>query len=238
MLPGFGLDADAMLATQARVIYLCRPNNPTGTVFERTAMERVMAEARGVVLIDEAYADFAADDLVQAALDSGRAVILRTMSKVYGLAGLRVGFAVGPAALIAEIEKSRGPYKVGGLAEAAAVAVLRHSADWVRDCIVAVRRNRARLEAELARRGFRFWPSSANFLLVQVPAELGDAASLTRALRRSQVQVRPFPALPQAGECIRVSVGPWPMMQGFLDALDAARHTPDAPQPPAEVGIS
>src|SRR5690606_37424553 len=114
-------------------------------------------------------ADFADDDVVRPALQSGRALVLRTLSKAYGLAGLRVGYALGDARLIAEVEKSRGPYKVNRIAGIAAVAVLRHDRDWVDANVAAVRRNRDRLAAELRRRGARVADSAANFLLLRIP---------------------------------------------------------------------
>ncbi|HSJ05601.1 MAG TPA: histidinol dehydrogenase [Longimicrobiales bacterium] len=214
------LDAGAILATHARVTYVCRPNNPTGTLFRRDDVESVCRGAAGLVLVDEAYADFAEDDMVGYATASDRTVVLRTLSKAYGLAGLRVGYAVGPAALIREIEKSRGPYKVGGLAEAAALAVLRHDAGWISDRIDDVRSNRERLRKELRRRDMPALSSDANFVLLPVP---GSAARWDRALRSRGVGTRPFAGLSRVGDCLRVSIGPWPLLQRFLDALDAVR---------------
>jgi histidinol dehydrogenase len=222
LLDGFVLDADALLATRARITYLCRPNNPTGTAFERALTERVCDAAEGVVLVDEAYADFADDDLAHFAAGSDRTVVLRTMSKAYGMAGLRIGFAVGPPALIAEIEKSRGPYKVGGVAEAAALAVLAGDRGWVEACIAEVRQNRARLGTALAERGVDTWSSAANFVLLRVP---GLAAEWNGQLRARGVAARPFPQLHGAGECLRVTVGPWPMMERFLMAFDDILNT-------------
>ena len=216
----FSLDVDALLAVNAAAIYLCSPNNPTGNAFARAALERVMQEARGVVLIDEAYADFADDNVLASAVASERAIVLRTLSKAYGLAGLRIGVAVGPARLIKEVEKSRGPYKVSALAEAAAVTVLRNDSAWVGRAIAEVRQNRDTLAEALHRRGFRVWPSAANFLLVEAPPELGGSAGVTDGLRRLGVQVRPFPGVPIAGDAIRVSIGPWSMLERFLEALD------------------
>lgn len=215
--PDFALDADALLGARARLTYICRPNNPTGSAFERAAVERVCAEAPGVVLIDEAYADFADDDLAGFAAGSARTLVLRTLSKAYGMAGLRVGFAVGSAPLIAEVEKSRGPYKVSAVAEAAALSVLSRDSGWVRDRVAEVRANRQRLRAELHGRGVPTFASAANFLLLQVP---GTAAGWNGRLRAQGVAVRPFAALPGAGECLRVSIGPWPLMQRFLAAFD------------------
>jgi histidinol dehydrogenase len=232
--PGFTLEATPLLDTRAKLIYVCRPNNPTGTLFDRGVLERVVDEATGIVLIDEAYADFAGEDLVDFAVASNRGVVMRTLSKAYGMAGLRIGFAIGPELLIAEIEKSRGPYKIGALAEAAALAALERDGDWVRAGITTVRENRARLAESLIAMGGATMPSSANFLLLMLPAELGSAQSCAAALHAAGVAVRAFPGLPQAGECIRVTVGPWPMMQAFLDRfaalLDQARAAPGDPR--------
>ena len=145
-------------------------------------------------------------------------VSLRTLSKVYGLAGLRVGFAIGPADLITEIEKSRGPYKVSALAEAAALAVLSKDRAWIGDVVDQVRTNRNELAAGLRELGFDVLPSGANFLLIKLPAGM-RAAETAVALRERGVAIRPFPALPRLGECIRVSIGPWSMMERFLGAI-------------------
>jgi histidinol dehydrogenase len=218
---GFALDAEALLAARSRLIYICRPNNPTGTQFDRAAAERVCREAAGLVLIDEAYADFAPDDMVQLAAGGDGAVVLRTLSKAYGLAGMRIGYAVGPAPLIAEIEKSRGPYKVSGPAEAVACAVLRGDGQWVRERAMEARASRDRLLVELRSRGVTAFDSAANFVLLQVD---GSAQDWNARLRARGVAVRPFSALPGAGECLRVSAGPWPMVQAFLDAFDEVRN--------------
>jgi len=239
---GFALDADALAAARGRVTYVCNPNNPTGTLFAPAEIERIAAGSAGVVLVDEAYADFAGADMASRAVDTGRIVVLRTLSKAWGLAGVRVGYAIGPARLIAEIEKSRGPYKVSGPAEAAALAVLRHDRDWVERTVAQVRRNRDRLAAALRDIGLHTWPSAANFLLVQVPegwrapppadprttvvqnaapyATITRAQAFAAALRERGVAVRPFPALPLAGDCVRVTVGPWPLLERFLGAVE------------------
>ncbi len=218
--PDYALDVESLLAQQACVTYLCRPNNPTGTPFDRSAVEQLVAHAAGIVLIDEAYADFADDDLLDLALASDRVVVLRTLSKAWGLAGARVGFAVGPARLIAEIEKSRGPYKIGAPAEAAALAALRQRA-WVAERIAEVRANRDRLRAALVASGHAVLDSTANFVLVPAPPRTGGAVGLAASLRTRGVAVRAFPALPVAGDCIRVSIGPWSMLEHFLEAFFA-----------------
>jgi len=204
------------------LVYICRPNNPTGELQPRAWVEAVIeeGEARGdrapVILLDEAYADYAPDDFLEVAVRSRRVLVVRTLSKLYGLAGLRVGFAVGAPEVIREVEKSRGPYKVNRVAEAAAVAALEDREGWIPGIRAATLESRARLAFELAARGYTPLPSSANFILVPVD----DAVFVTASLRQEGVAVRPFPGLPGLGDAIRVSVGPATELDRFLQALD------------------
>jgi histidinol-phosphate/aromatic aminotransferase/cobyric acid decarboxylase-like protein len=144
--------------------------------------------------------------------------VVRTLSKAFGLAGLRVGYAIGSPPLVTEVEKSRGPYKVNALAERAAVAALRQDRDWVQQGIDTVLENRSRFEKELRLLRLSPLPSSANFVLFPVP----DALALTKDLRALGVAVRPFTKLPQIGDALRISIGPWEMMEAALSALRKA----------------
>jgi histidinol-phosphate/aromatic aminotransferase/cobyric acid decarboxylase-like protein len=150
-------------------------------------------------------------------LRSTNSVIIRTLSKAWGLAGLRLGLAAGPPDLIAEIEKSRGPYKVSKAAEQAATAALQQGRDWVHHVVAQVRSNRSRFALRLEEIGQRVIPSDANFLLLPLP-EGASAVQIARQLRALGIGVRPFPTLPGLGDCIRVTIGPWPMMESFLAA--------------------
>ena len=212
------VDADAMLETDARIIYLCSPNNPTGGVISRNIVERIVERARGLVIIDQAYLEFGGDSYVDLA-SSGRPVLVtRTMSKAFGLAGLRVGFGIGSADLITEVLKARGPYKVSTAAERAAIAALGNDRRWVVDRANDVIANRARFRAELSKRGIASLESSANFVLIP----LADCAATARRLERAGIRVRALPGLSVIGDAIRVAIGPWDMMQRCVDALVAA----------------
>jgi len=214
----FDADVDAMLETRARIIYLCSPNNPTGGALPRRTVERIVESARGLVVIDQAYVEFGGDSYIDL-VSSGRPVLVtRTMSKAFGLAGLRVGYGIGSPELIAEVLKARGPYKVNALAERAAKAALGNDRDWVADHLVEVVVNRSRFRAELAQRGIASLESSANFVLVPV----GDCAAISRRLERAGIRVRALPGLVGIGDAIRVAIGPWEMMQRCVDALVAA----------------
>jgi histidinol-phosphate/aromatic aminotransferase/cobyric acid decarboxylase-like protein len=153
---------------------------------------------------------------VKRAKDDGRLLVVRTMSKAFGLAGLRIGYAVGSPDLVRQVEKTRGPYKVSALAEAAAVAALDHDREWVQKGIDDVLVAKERFVAFLRGRGHQPFPSSSNFVLVRV----ADAAATTAKLRERGVAVRPFPALPGIGEAVRVSVAAWPKMEKFLPAFE------------------
>lgn len=218
LLADFDVDADALLATEARVIYLCSPNNPTGTLASADAIRRVVERARGVVILDEAYAEFADASYASRAPGWERVLVARTLSKAFGLAGLRVGYGVGAAALVREIEKARGPYKVTAVAERAACAALDEDLAWVREHATLARENRERLATALRALGLAPLPSSANFLLVPSPR----SAEWARALLGRGVAVRLMRALPTFGDALRIGVGPWPMMARLLDALGGA----------------
>jgi histidinol-phosphate/aromatic aminotransferase/cobyric acid decarboxylase-like protein len=178
----------------------------------------VIERARGIVIIDEAYAEFAANGFAAAAPRFDRVLVVRTLSKAFGLAGLRIGYGIGTAPLVAEVEKSRGPYKVNALAENAATAALTDDLGWVRRHVDAVVGIRTRVADALRDLGLAPIGSSANFVLVPV----SDAARIGGAMRRDGVAVRPMPRLPVVGDALRISIGPWEMMQRALDSLRMA----------------
>ncbi|HEV7837888.1 MAG TPA: histidinol-phosphate transaminase [Gemmatimonadaceae bacterium] len=210
-------DAAAMLGTGARITYLCSPNNPTGAAFPRETVERIVEQAAGLVIIDQAYSEFGGEsftDLVSA----GRPVLVtRTLSKAFGLAGLRVGYGIGSPDIIGEIMKARGPYKVNALGERAAIAALQNDQRWVADRVADVIANRARFRQELSQRGIASLPSHANFVLVPVR----NCGVVARQLRHLGIGVRELPSLPGIGDALRIGIGPWDLMERCLDALGA-----------------
>ena len=214
-------DPRTLLEGDPAVVYLCRPNNPTGGLAARAWVERLLDLAGPggpLVVLDEAYADFAGETLIGWAVERPKLLVARTCSKAYGLAGLRCGFAVARPEVALEVEKSRGPYKVARLtAEAAAVAV-RDTDGWCARTVAECLANRERLFGELERRGLRPQESYANFILIAAPS--GSAAEDAGALRDQGVGVRPFKDVPELGDALRVTVGPWPLLERFLEATD------------------
>jgi histidinol-phosphate aminotransferase len=207
------------LATSGgRILYVCSPNNPTGAVVTRGEIEGLLGATRDdqVVLVDEAYAEFAGASVVDLTRMSDRVVVTRTMSKAFGLAGLRVGYGIARAKLVAAIETSRGPYKVSSVSERAAVAALSDGRDWMTTHVTLAIESRERLAVELRARGLEPLESAANFLFVPV----ANAVALAARLVGKGIRVRGF----SEPSGLRITVGPWPVMQDVLDALDEVRQ--------------
>lgn len=220
MLKGdWDADADALLAARARITYLCAPNNPTGTRLARATVQRVIDEAEGVVLLDEAYAEYASDSWIEEAPTHGRLIVTRTLSKAFGLAGLRVGYAVGAPELLHEIEKARGPYKITTASSAAATAALTNDVAWMRARAHEATVAREWLYGALRGIGLTPLPSDANFLLVPMPG----AARVAERLAEQGLLIRAFSRLPLVGDALRITVAPMDVMKECVELLrDAA----------------
>jgi histidinol-phosphate aminotransferase len=215
-------DPGLLLAGDPSVIYVCRPNNPTGSMAPFEWVQEIVdaCEDGPLVVVDEAYIDYGGRSFAPQATEHPRLVVTRTMSKAFGLAGLRVGWAVGTPETVVEIEKARGPYKVSRLSAAAAAAALADESGWLERTVAECNENRVRCEAELERRGLGPLPSHTNFMFFRAPS--GDARADADGLRDHGVALRPFPGVyPGGGDGLRCSVGPWPLMETFLEALDA-----------------
>ena len=225
----YGLDAAAIAASDPRIVYVCRPNNPLGTMCPADEVRDLAERLDALVIVDEAYIEFAGQDasLVPLARRAANVLVVRTMSKAFGLAGVRVGYAVGAAPLVRTIERSRGPYQVGVPSAAAAIAALRLDLAWMRDHAALAVAERERLVAALQARGIDAIPSAANF----VCAPLRHARSVADRMREDGVAVRALSGLPGAsdalqasgGDALRITVGPRPEIDAALSALDRAR---------------
>ena len=218
-----------LLDAEADLIYVCTPNNPTGTALSRAWVDELLdgvGSTGPVVILDQAYYEFDVASpgyepgdvsLIERALEVPRILIARTFSKAYGLAGLRVGFGIAHPELLGELEKTRGPFKVGLLAERAAAMALGDRSGWLEPTVREIVSCRERMMEELRRRGGAPLPSSANFIMLPVPA---PAAEVTREMIARGIAVRPFPNVPGVGEALRVTVGPPPVIERFIEAWE------------------
>lgn len=204
-----------MLAENAQIIYLCSPNNPTGTVLDVDVVEKIARRSRGLVIVDEAYIDFGGSSSLALAHERENVLITRTFSKAFGLAGFRVGYGIASPSVAQRIEAARGPYKVTTLAERAVCAALENDLAWVESCVERTFENRERFKRELSDIGLAALPSGANFLMVPV----ADGKKFEDGLRAAGIAVRCFSGLTQIGDALRISIGPWEMLRECLDAL-------------------
>lgn len=201
-----------------RILVVVNPNNPTGTALGRADVERLLRAAARVgtlVLLDEAYHEFAGLDLLDLVHRHHNLLVLRTFSKAYGLAGLRIGLVAGPARAVADIRKVLSPYGVNTLAVRALAAALRDEAH-VRRYVQQVARGRIVLQRGLDRLGLDWRVSRANFLLVRFGAEAGRVLD---ALRDEGVLVRDRSADPLTRGCLRLGIGTPAQCRRLLAAL-------------------
>jgi histidinol-phosphate aminotransferase len=194
--------------------FIVNPNSPTGALFDAEAIEAAVAASSGVVAIDEAYVDFAPRSSLPLLQHHDNVLLLRTFSKSYGLAGLRIGFALGSADLIETLDSVKDSYNVDRLAIAAAVAAIEDEAHH-RALVEEVVRNRAELAHELQGLGFELVPSAANFIFARPPT---PAAHVVAALRERKILVRHYDREPIAG-WIRITVGTRDQHETLIAAL-------------------
>lgn len=212
------------------VVYVVNPANPTGERMPRgwvAAVQKAAERVGSVTIVDEAYAEYGDDgggrEGVDLAVSGERTLCVRTMSKAYGLAGLRSGYGIGSPSLALEVDKARGPFALSGLADAAGAAALSSRSPWLAETLADARRSRSRLLAALLERGFDARPSQANFVFVPWPED--GLAGAAAGLEAAGVRVRPFGG-PDGDPGLRATVAPWETMRLLLAGLDRVAGTP------------
>jgi histidinol-phosphate aminotransferase len=221
--------ADAARRTGARLVWLCDPNNPTGSLVTAAEWRALLEDLpeRCAVVVDEAYVEYARPDLRlrrEEDVEAGRPVIvLRTFSKIFALAGLRLGYAVVDAALAPFLDVVQEPFNVNRAALAAGCASLRR-ADLVEERRLENERAREKLAELLRGQGLDPVPSEANFLLVDVEA---DDLAVAQALLRAGLLVRPGRDFGMPGY-LRITIGPLPLMERLAEELARARDDLEA----------
>ena len=189
--------------TNAALTLVTTPNAPSGRGYKRSELEQVCKTQRGVVLLDEAYVDFATEYALPLALKYPHVLAARTFSKAYSLCFLRVGYCVGHPELITALDKIRDSYNVNGLAQVAALATLDHLPYYRRN-FARIIRTRERLTKALATLGFQVLPSQTNFVLARPPG--GEAERWLSELRERKILVRWFNT-PALHDWLRITIG-------------------------------
>jgi histidinol-phosphate aminotransferase len=197
--------ARALLAEhRPAVVFLCSPNNPTGTVEPTATVEALLDATDGLVVVDEAYGEFADRSTIELVADERPLIVARTYSKVWSMAALRLGFCVAPPRVVRELEKVVLPYHLAVPTQLAGVLALRYGREMDERVALLVReRERLRIELD-AVDGVTVFPSGANFLLLRVH---GDGYEVWQRLVERGVLVRDFSRWPRLDECLRVTVG-------------------------------
>ena len=199
----YALPLATLARANAALTIVANPNSPSGTSAPNAELTELARRVSGVLVVDEAYAEFADQSALDLVKQSDRTIILRTLSKSHGLAGLRLGFGIADPRLLEGLTKVKDSYNVGAVAAHVGAAAIRDTA-YTRAIVERIRASRASLRDQLTALGFRVWPSQANFLLAR-PAD-GDARRLYDELKARHILVRYF-AEPGLSDKLRITVG-------------------------------
>ncbi len=222
----FGIDRDVALRAiqteQPEVIFLCSPNNPTGNVDSRELLREILAASDALVVLDEAYVQFAdealSDELAGA---SERLLVVRTFSKTWALAGLRLGYVLAAPQVVEDLQIVALPYHLSAITQALGSIAVGHLEDM--DASIAlIRSERERISAGLIALGAQLWPSQANFILFRPRRK--PASEVWKALVDSSVLIRDFSQRDDLEDCLRVTIGTPAENSAFLAAYEEADH--------------
>lgn len=234
---GFAIDPNSAEQEIARlrpdIVFVCTPNNPTGTLTPRADVERIATAAPGLVVVDEAYFEFAGETFVDVLDRHPNVLVVRTLSKAFAMAGIRLGYAIGHPDLLEPFARVRMPYGLSTFTQIAAETVLLHSGEVLRHVKGIIGERERILRGLESAPGTEVFPSAANFVLFRHP----HATRLCRDLAERGIVVRDFSTLPGAENCLRVTAGRPEENDAFLDALSelaAQALSSEAPRP--EVG--
>jgi histidinol-phosphate aminotransferase len=218
----FELDERAMLAAidehRPAIVYIAYPNNPTANLWDDAVIEKIVEAAPGLVVFDEAYQPFSSKSYIGRIARHPHVLLMRTMSK-FGLAGVRIGYMMGPKALVAEVDKVRPPYNISVLNCEAALFALENAEVFAAQA-ADLREQRSVLQAQLAGlKGVKSWPSDANMILVRVP----DAQKTFDGMKSRGVLVKNVSKMhPLLANCLRLTVGTSAENAQMLAALEAS----------------
>ena len=220
--PDFSLDVDTILKKadkKTRLLFVCSPNNPTGNQFQDSQIKQVLEEFKGIVVVDEAYVDFASKTTIDWIEDYDNLAVLRSFSKAFGLAGLRLGYVVGSKHLIKYIQRVVGPFNVNSVTQQT-IGLALQNWNYFKEKLDLVKKEREWLMQNLQQiKGIDPYPSDANFILFKVTKSKLSSSHLTKRIENKNVLVKDRGHLDLLDNCIRVTVGTRDMNQKFVSAL-------------------
>ncbi|MGA3352087.1 MAG: histidinol-phosphate transaminase [Acidimicrobiales bacterium] len=211
-----GVAAGLYGAAAPAVTFLCSPNNPTGGLETPESIEAALERVPGIVAVDEAYGQFAPWSALELVTSEPRLVVLRTFSKTWAMAGLRLGYAIADPDVIASMSNVALPYHLDALKQAAGRVALRFG-DEMRARVAAIIEERGRVAADLSELGLEVWPSDSNFILFRTGSK--DGSAVWQGLLEHSVLIRDVSGWPGLDGCLRVTIGTPSENDRFLSAL-------------------
>jgi histidinol-phosphate aminotransferase len=201
--PGFTLDVDALLRAEPKLTFVASPNNPTGNAHSAPHIERLLKGSPGIVVLDEAYAEYCGQDFLRRVRQFRNLIVLRTFSKAHGLAGLRVGYAAARREIVERLARAKLPFTVGALSERIAIEALGET-DHVRRSRELAAAEKPWLAERLSELGLHPYPTDANFMLVRVGPR---CAGVVQHLAENRIRVRAMGSHHGLEGCFRATIG-------------------------------
>lgn len=215
----YTLPVEELAAVDAAITFVPNPNSPSGTAVSSARLDELAQRVSGLLVIDEAYVDFSQHASMELLRRRDNVVIMRTLSKSFSLAGIRVGFCAASPQVAAALWKVKEHYNVNTLSQVAAEAALDDIA-WMQDAAARIVATRAKLTTDLRDLGFHVWDSEANFVLARVPSPT-TAGGLYEGLKEKGILVRYFGTNPRLSDCLRISIGTDEDMQRLVAEIRA-----------------
>lgn len=200
----FQLDVDAIISSKAKIAIMPSPNNPTGNVFRSKDMEEILSKFGGMVIVDEAYVEYAPKgSMISKVNEFDNLIVLRTFSKAYAMAGLRIGYAATNKDVADMMNSVKIPYSLNKISEHAAIAAVKDQ-DFIKKSVSMVSEERPKLAEGLRKLGFEPFPSDSNFILARCPI---DHSVMVSELKKKGVLIRDFGDKRRTENCVRMTVG-------------------------------
>lgn len=211
----FQLDADSIISSKAKIAILASPNNPTGNCFRQKDIEDILAGFGGIVIVDEAYGEYSGISMIPRVNEFDNMIVLRTFSKAYAMAALRVGYAAANRDIADMMSSVKIPYSLNSLSEGAAIAAVKDQ-DFIKKSAELVSRERPKLSSGLSKLGFSPFQSDSNFILARSPI---DHAILADSLKEKGILIRDFGGRRRTENCVRFTVGTEEMNRDLLGRI-------------------
>ena len=212
----FQLNVDDIIRSKAKILIIASPNNPTGNSFKQKDIEEVLSGFKGMVIVDEAYGEYSNDSMIPKVDEFENMIVVRTFSKAYAMAALRIGYGVANKEIAEMMNSVKIPYSLNSISEGAGIAAIKDQ-DFIRRSKKMVDTERPKLASGLKKLGFEPFPSDANFILARAPI---DHTVLTNALSEKGILIRDFGSKRRMENCVRFTVGTEEMNKMLLKKIE------------------